>query len=163
MRNCASMVVMALMLASQAQAQEYVTVNRIDIKRFQPVSSDVRAIKLLDQSTATLTDEQIAATRDAYVVRIFAKMPHASAQLPRLLIDGRDVPQYGQFSQGLFLKVYSMKQLSGWATKSVTIMIPTPQPIPSQSPVPMLFPHWHEEVVRGQSSPAALSEVLKQP
>jgi hypothetical protein len=166
MKQVASFLIFVCIFAIASLGQVYARIDRITIERFKPSAVDMRAIKFMDKSAADQSDATIVASHPIYVVKIVADMPELGAQQPRLLIGDKKVPTAGGFSKGLYMKVYTQKQLADWAGKTVKIVIPTPVPVKSAAAAVVLFPSFTQptlSAVQSQaddSEPGTLLEVL---
>jgi hypothetical protein len=161
MKNVASVITVVCICAIAVVGQVYPRIDQITIERFKPSTIDLRAIRFMDKSSTDLSDNEVAARHPIYVVKIVAEMPAIGARQPRLLIGDKNTPTAGSFSKGMYVKVYTKKQLADWAGKSVTIIIPTPASVKNAPQTVVLFPDVSELTsLTAESEPGTLREVL---
>jgi hypothetical protein len=94
----------------------------IEISRIDPSSGDLHRIDQKHKkggaaaAAAGLDEDQV------HVLKIYVNMPKAGAEAPVLYIGDEKIDEYGSFPEGIFVKVYSAKQLQSWQGKPLRIL-----------------------------------------
>jgi hypothetical protein len=116
----ASALALSLLLAAAAAAQENIPVSGVTVVAARPTKSDVARLRKALDIPPGRTDKEVEEKHDVYLVKVQAEAEHGPAQLA-LSIGGREVPGFGAYEGGLFLRVHDPKTLEEWAGREVRV------------------------------------------
>jgi len=92
--------------------------NAIEIAQIDPSPGDVKRIEQKRKkagATANGAEDQV------HVVKIYVDLPTPGAAAPVFYIGDEKIEEYGSFNEGIFVKVYSVKQLQSWQGKPLRV------------------------------------------
>lgn len=111
---------LTLLLAALAAAQENIRITGVTVVAAKPGKSDVARLRKALKLPSGQTDKDVEGNHDVFLVKVQAVAEYGPAEMA-LSIGGKEVPAFGTYDGGIFLRVHDPKKLEEWSGQEVRV------------------------------------------